>query len=44
MHPYDGRPVFAFPWEGVTLVGTTDVDHKDDMSRDASITRAKWNI
>lgn len=25
-HPYDGRPVFAFPWEGVTLVGTTDVD------------------
>ena len=26
MHPIDGRPVFAFPWEGVTLVGTTDVD------------------
>src|SRR5690606_26648663 len=24
MHPIDGRPVFAFPWEGVTLVGTTD--------------------
>ncbi|MYN45268.1 FAD-dependent oxidoreductase [Pseudoduganella sp. FT93W] len=39
MHPYDGRPVFAFPWEGVTLVGTTDVDHKDDMAHDASITR-----
>ncbi|WP_348696656.1 glycerol-3-phosphate dehydrogenase/oxidase [Duganella fentianensis] len=41
MHPYDGRPVFAFPWEGVTLVGTTDVDHKDNMSHDASITRAE---
>eukprot|EP01030_Chromulinospumella_sphaerica_P007498 gene7499-7331_t len=41
MHPYDGRPVFAFPWEGVTLVGTTDVDHKEDMSHDASITRAE---
>lgn len=26
MHPADGRPVFAFPWEGVTLLGTTDVD------------------
>lgn len=26
MHPVDGRPVFAFPWEGVTLLGTTDVD------------------
>ena len=29
LHPADGRPVFAFPWEGVTLVGTTDVDHAE---------------
>jgi glycerol-3-phosphate dehydrogenase len=41
MHPTDGRPVFAFPWEGVTLVGTTDVDHKEDMSLEAVITRAE---
>ncbi len=27
LHPTDHRPVFVFPWEGVTLVGTTDVDH-----------------
>ena len=27
-HPVDGRPVFAIPWEGVTLFGTTDVDHQ----------------
>lgn len=27
MHPRDGRPIFAYPWEGVTLYGTTDVDH-----------------
>jgi glycerol-3-phosphate dehydrogenase len=26
-HPYDGRPLFILPWEGITLVGTTDVDH-----------------
>jgi glycerol-3-phosphate dehydrogenase len=26
-HPFDGRPIFALPWEGVTLFGTTDVDH-----------------
>jgi glycerol-3-phosphate dehydrogenase len=26
-HPADGRPVFAYPWEGATLYGTTDVDH-----------------
>jgi glycerol-3-phosphate dehydrogenase len=25
-HPDDGRPVFTVPWEGVTLIGTTDID------------------
>lgn len=40
LHPLDGRPVFAFPWEGVTLVGTTDVDHHD-MRDAASITPAE---
>jgi glycerol-3-phosphate dehydrogenase len=43
MHPADGRPVFAFPWEGVTLVGTTDVDHKDDLAREAAITRSEFD-
>lgn len=38
MHPRDDRPVFAFPWEGVTLVGTTDVDHAADMKVEAAIT------
>jgi len=41
MHPSDGRPVFAFPWEGATLVGTTDVDHRDGLEREAAITRAE---
>jgi glycerol-3-phosphate dehydrogenase len=41
MHPADGRPVFAFPWEGATLVGTTDVDHKDGLAQEAAITRAE---
>jgi glycerol-3-phosphate dehydrogenase len=31
LHPRDGRAVFAIPWEGVTIVGTTDVDHHEDM-------------
>jgi len=26
-HPRDRRPIFFMPWEGVTLIGTTDVDH-----------------
>jgi glycerol-3-phosphate dehydrogenase len=41
MHPHDGRPVFAFPWEGATLVGTTDLDHDEGMDRAARITRAE---
>jgi glycerol-3-phosphate dehydrogenase len=29
LHPRDRRPVFAHPWEGAVVVGTTDVDHSD---------------
>ncbi len=38
LHPIDQRPVFAFPWEGVTLIGTTDVDHGIDVQTDPHIT------
>lgn len=38
LHPLDGRPVFAFPWEGVTLLGTTDVDCPPPLDRDPCIT------
>lgn len=31
LHPVDQRPVFTFPWEGVTIIGTTDVDHLHDI-------------
>jgi glycerol-3-phosphate dehydrogenase len=41
MHPQDGRPVFAYPWEGTTLVGTTDLDHTQPMEQEARITRAE---
>ncbi|MCL2778487.1 MAG: glycerol-3-phosphate dehydrogenase/oxidase [Polyangiaceae bacterium] len=27
VHPRDQRAVFAIPWEGVTIFGSTDVDH-----------------
>lgn len=33
-HPKDGRPIYAFPWESVTLVGTTDVDHEAPLDAD----------
>lgn len=40
-HPEDRRPVFAFPWEGVTLVGTTDLDHAGDLGQEPRISRAE---
>ena len=38
-HPADGRPVFAYPWQGATLAGTTDVDHRDSLANEPSISR-----
>ena len=37
LHPDDGRPVFALPWEGVTLLGTTDVDLQVPLKKDTAI-------
>jgi glycerol-3-phosphate dehydrogenase len=37
-HPWDGRPVFALPWEGATIVGTTDEDHEPSLSEEPRIT------
>jgi glycerol-3-phosphate dehydrogenase len=37
LHERDRRPVFVFPWEGATVVGTTDLDHRDDLDQSASI-------
>lgn len=40
-HPSDGRPVFAYPWEGVTLVGTTDLDHAEQPDLEPTATRSE---
>ncbi|MGD2057320.1 MAG: glycerol-3-phosphate dehydrogenase/oxidase [Anaerolineales bacterium] len=37
LHPQDGRPVFALPWEGVTLFGTTDVDQDQPLEGEPRI-------
>ena len=39
LHPRDGRPVFATPWEGAALVGTTDLDHREDPDVEPRIAR-----
>ncbi len=38
LHPRDHRPLFAFPWEGASLFGTTDLDHKDWPDQPARMT------
>jgi glycerol-3-phosphate dehydrogenase len=30
-HPLDKRYVYIYPWEDVTLVGTTDLDHQESL-------------
>lgn len=40
-HPQDRRPVFAFPWQGTTVLGTTDLDHSESLSREPAITRSE---
>jgi glycerol-3-phosphate dehydrogenase len=39
IHPQDNRAVFLFPWEGCLVLGTTDVDHRGDVSKEPCITR-----
>jgi len=37
LHPMDFRPIVALPWEGVALLGTTDVDHEGPLPSDPAI-------
>lgn len=30
-HPKDGRALFFIPWEGITMIGTTDIDHQASL-------------
>lgn len=40
-HPNDGRFTFIYPWEGTTVIGTTDLDHTDNLDLEAGITQAE---
>ncbi|MBT4519170.1 MAG: glycerol-3-phosphate dehydrogenase/oxidase [Halieaceae bacterium] len=43
LHPVDKRPVFIFPWEGSTVIGTTDLDHKEDIDAEPGISVEELN-
>lgn len=40
-HPQDKRPIFAFPWENATVIGTTDLDHAPSLSQQPSINQTE---
>ena len=37
IHPQDHRPLFVFPWEGAVILGTTDVDHTEELSQEPTM-------
>ena len=39
LHSEDGRRLFIYPWEGRTIIGTTDIYHPSNLDTAASITR-----
>lgn len=41
LHPHDKRPVFIFPWEGVTVIGNTDLDHHENLDKEAKISQVE---
>lgn len=36
-HPIDKRPLYVIPWNGVTLFGTTDIEHHEDLQVEPKI-------
>lgn len=39
LHPDDKRPIFVYPWEGRTVLGTTDIDHGALGNTEASMSQ-----
>jgi len=37
LHPDDKRPVQVYPWQNVTVIGTTDVEHHQHLDDEAKI-------
>jgi glycerol-3-phosphate dehydrogenase len=43
LHQDDKRGVYVYPWEGTTVIGTTDLDHHEDLDIEASISDEETN-
>jgi glycerol-3-phosphate dehydrogenase len=40
-HPVDQRPVQIYPWQNVTVIGTTDVEHESNLSFEPKISQTE---
>lgn len=43
LHPDDQRPVFVYPWEGRTVIGTTDIDHGPVVNQEVAVSEAEMH-
>lgn len=43
LHAQDKRPVQIYPWQNVTIVGTTDVEHEQDIAKEARISQQEFD-
>lgn len=43
LHPKDRRAVMIYPWQNTTLIGTTDLDHRDSMDFEPKMTSAEMD-
>ncbi|SFC96161.1 glycerol-3-phosphate dehydrogenase/oxidase [Pseudoalteromonas denitrificans] len=43
LHPLDKRPVQIYPWENVTVIGTTDVEHIDNLKLEPKIDKGEFS-
>ena len=41
LHPDDKRPIFIYPWEGRTVIGTTDLDNNGIENTEACMSRGE---
>ena len=41
LHPEDKRPIFIYPWEGRTVIGTTDIDNGGINNTEARISQGE---
>jgi len=42
-HPKDKRPVQIYPWQNTTVIGTTDVEHFEDLNIEPNISQDEFD-